>query len=186
MDDDRIIGLYIARDEAAIDQTALKYGARLLEIASGITEDRQTAEACENDTYLEAWNTIPPHEPRSYLSAFLTRIVRSLSINRCVEKNRLKRKTTLCVLSDELEECLASGDSVAEQLEGKVLAETINRFLREQPTEKRIIFLHRYYFCEDIRSIASRFDTTGGKIKLVLFRMRKDLHEYLKKEGYQV
>ena len=186
MEDSQIVDLYLGRDETALTETAQKYGSLLRSVSRRITEDETITEECENDTYLEAWNTIPPHEPRSYLSAFLTRIVRSLSINRCVEKNRLKRKTTLCVLSDELEECLASGDSVAEQLEGKVLAETINRFLREQPTEKRIIFLHRYYFCEDIRSIASRFDTTGGKIKLVLFRMRKDLHEYLKKEGYQV
>lgn len=186
MEDSQIVDLYLGRNEDALAETARKYGSLLRSVSKRITGDEPIAEECENDTYLEAWNTIPPHEPRDYLSAFLTRIVRSLSINRCVGRNRLKRKATLCELSDELEECLASGDDVAKQLEGKELAETISRFLREQPVEKRIVFLHRYYYCENIRSIANRFDSTVAKIKAVLFRMRKDLREYLVKEGYRV
>ena len=186
MEDSQIVDLYLGRDQAALTETAQKYGPLLRTVSKRITGDEPIAEECENDTYLEAWNTIPPHEPRDYLSTFLVRIVRSLSINRCVERNRLKRKATLCVLSDELEECLASGDDVAKELEGKELAEVISRFLREQPTEKRIVFLHRYYYCEEIRAIANRFDSTVGKIKVVLFRMRKELREYLRQEGYRV
>ena len=186
MEDSQIVDLYLARNETALTETAQKYGSLLRSVSRRITQDEPIAEECENDTYLEAWNLIPPHEPRDYLSAFLSRIVRSLSINRCVERNRFKRKATLCVLSDELEECLVSECDVAKELEGKELAETISRFLREQTEEKRIIFLHRYYFCEDIRSIANRFDTTVGKIKVVLFRLRQNLREYLLKEGYQI
>ena len=186
MEDSQIVDLYLARNESALTETAQKYGSLLRTISRRITEDEPIAEECENDTYLEAWNLIPPHEPRDYLSAFLSRIVRSLSINRCVERNRLKRKATVYTLSDELEECLSSGDDVAGELEGKELAECVSRFLREQPTEKRVIFLHRYYYCDKIAAIAARFETTSGKIKLVLFRMRKELCERLKKEGYTV
>ena len=186
MEDSQIVDLYLARNESALTETAQKYGSLLRTISRRITEDEPIAEECENDTYLEAWNLIPPHEPRDYLSAFLSRIVRSLSINRCVERNRLKRKATVYTLSDELEECLSSGDDVARELEGKELAECVSRFLKEQSAEKRVIFLHRYYYCDKIAAIAARFETTSGKIKLVLFRMRKELCERLKKEGYTV
>ena len=186
LEDSQIVDLYLARNETALTETAQKYGSLLRAVSRRITQDEPIAEECENDTYLEAWNLIPPHEPRDYLSAFLSRIVRSLSINRCVERNRLKRKATVYTLSDELEECLSSGDDVAKELESKELAECVSRFLREQPTEKRVIFLHRYYYCEGIAAIANRFDTTGGRIKQILFRMRQKLRERLIKEGYSV
>ena len=91
MDDNRIVELYLLRDETAIKQTTEKYGSRLRSLACGIVNDQQTAEECENDTYMEAWNTIPPHEPRSYLYAFLARITRHISLNCCRDRNRLKR-----------------------------------------------------------------------------------------------
>ena len=89
MDDREIVKRYLARDESAIRETAGKYGARLRSLALGIVRDAQTAEECENDTYLEAWNSIPPHEPGGYLYPFLARITRHLSLNRCRDRDRL-------------------------------------------------------------------------------------------------
>ena len=88
MDDREIVKRYLARDESAIRETAGKYGARLRSLALGIVRDAQTAEECENDTYLEAWNSIPPHEPGGYLDPFLARITRHLSLNRCRDRDR--------------------------------------------------------------------------------------------------
>ena len=92
MDDGQIVTLYLQRDEAAIRRTTERYGRRLYALALGITADAQTAEECENDTYLQAWNTIPPHEPRGYLYAFLARITRHISLNRCRDRARLCRR----------------------------------------------------------------------------------------------
>ena len=103
MDDSGIVERYLRRDETAIALTAERYGARLRALSFGITQDHGTAEECENDVYLEAWRSIPPHEPRTYLYAFLARIARHLSLNRCRDRARLKRGAYLVELSAELQ-----------------------------------------------------------------------------------
>ena len=110
MDDSRIVELYLSRDETAVAHTAEKFGSRLRALSYGIVRDHQTAEECENDTYLEAWNSIPPHEPRSYLYSFLLRITRHLSLNCCRNRSRLKRRAFLCELNTELEQCIPAPD----------------------------------------------------------------------------
>ena len=129
MDDNRIVELYLLRDETAIKQTTEKYGSRLRSLACGIVNDQQTAEECENDTYMEAWNTIPPHEPRSYLYAFLARITRHISLNCCRDRNRLKRSAFICELSAELEQCIPAPDDVECRIDDIALSDVINRFL---------------------------------------------------------
>ena len=101
MDDRSIVALYLRRDETAIRQTAEKYGSRLRALAYGIVNDLQTAEECENDTYMEAWHTIPPHEPSDHFYAFLARITRHISLNCCRDRSRLKRSAFICELSVE-------------------------------------------------------------------------------------
>ena len=132
MDDNRIVELYLLRDETAIKQTTEKYGSRLRSLACGIVNDQQTAEECENDTYMEAWNTIPPHEPRSYLYAFLARITRHISLNCCRDRNRLKRSAFICELSAELEQCIPAPDDVECRIDDIALSDVINRFLSKK------------------------------------------------------
>lgn len=182
MDDSSIVDLYLERDENAIRHTSEKYGARLRYISYGITEDHPTSEECENDTYLQAWNRIPPHEPRTYLMPFLIRIIRALSINRCVSENRLKRKAVVTEITSEMEQCLPSSSSVEKELEGKLLAEAISRFLHEQPEEKRIIFMRRYFYLDTAASIAKRYGHKESSVRMTLMRMRNELHAYLEKE----
>lgn len=111
LDDEQIVELYLCRDERAILQTSEKYGSRLRSLARGIVDDPHTAEECENDTYMETWRSIPPHDSRSYLYAFLARITRHISLNYCRERSRLKRSAFLCELSIEIEQCIpAPGD----------------------------------------------------------------------------
>ena len=92
LEDNRIVELYLIRDETAISQTAEKYGSRLRNLAYGIVEDPHTAEECENDTYMEAWESIPPHEPKNYFFAFLARITRHIALDFCKQRSRLKRR----------------------------------------------------------------------------------------------
>ncbi len=141
MDDSKIVELYLSRNESAISQTAQKYGLKLRRIADSILKNVATAEECENDTYVEAWNSIPPHSPKEYLYAFLARITRHVSLNCCRERSRLKRSAYICELSSEMEQCIPSPDDCECRIDDLVFADVINKFLASQNTEKRNIFV---------------------------------------------
>lgn len=186
MNDDEIVELFLSRDESAITHTAEKYGSVLRSISQRITGDPAAAEECENDTYLEAWKRIPPSEPRAYLLPFLSKITRNISINRCAQKERLKRKAYITELSEEMEQCIPSPNDVESCLDSIETGRIISDFLRGQPKEKRLIFMHRYYYFDSVSSIAERFGYSESKVKTMLFRMRNDLRSYLIKEGYSL
>ncbi len=109
MDDSSIIDLYLVRDQTALTCTVAKYGTRLRSLAENILDDDQSAQECENDTYWQAWRSIPPHEPRTYFFSFLAKITRHLALDCCRRRNRLKRSAQLESLTVELEECIPSG-----------------------------------------------------------------------------
>ena len=184
MEDDAIVTLYWQRDEEALRASAEKYGSRLRGLAQRILADAHDAEECENDTYLAAWNSIPPHEPRSYLFAFLARITRHLSLNCCRDRERLKRSAHLCELSAEMEQCLPAPDDAACRLEESELREAINGFLAKLPEEQRNLFLRRYWYLDSISDIARRFACSESKVKTTLLRCRKRLREHLEEGGY--
>ncbi len=186
MEDDKIIQLYFHRDENAIQQTADKYGSRLRAISYGITGDRETSEECENDTYMEAWKRIPPSEPKDYFFAFLAKITRACSIDRCRERTRLKRTGYVVELTDELETCIPAMSDVADEVEAKLLGEAISRFLYTLSDEKQVTFLRRYFYMDTVAEIAERLSISDSKVKTSLFRIRKELREYLIKEGYSL
>ena len=184
MEDTRIVDLYLLRDESAIRQTAEKYGGRLRALSFGMVRDWQTAEECENDTYAQAWNAIPPHEPREYLYPFLARITRHISLNCCRDRSRLKRSAYLCELSGEMEQCLPGPGDTEGVLEGLALAEAINTFLGTLSEEKRNIFLRRDWYLDPLADIARRFGMSRGSVKTTLLRLRRQLRARLEKEGY--
>ena len=186
LDDTKIIDLFFERDETAIRYASEKYGNRLRSLSHSIVKDRQTAEECENDTYMEAWDTIPPHEPRSYLYAFLARIIRHLSLNCCRDRSRLKRSAFICELSAEMEQCIPAPDDVQCRIKDKVFADAINEFLSRLDEEKRNIFVRRYWYLDSIASISERFALSQSKINTTLFRCRNELRKYLEKEGYSI
>ena len=186
LEDFEIVELFFKRNEDAIKKTSEKFGKRLFSVAFGITKNFETAEECENDTYLEAWNRIPPHEPKSYLYAFLARITRNLSLNRCREKETLKRKAFICELSAEMEECIPSPDDMNCRLDDIAFGEAISAFLRNLEIEKRNIFIRRYWFLDSVSEISKRFSLSESNVKTTLFRLRKNLREYLEKEGFEI
>ena len=141
-------------------------------------EDGPTAEECENDVYLAAWNSIPPHEPRDYLFAYLARIARHTAIDRC--RARSRRPESLA----ELDECLPGPDRAEDRVNGQALAAALNAFLRGLPEQKRTLFLRRYWYCDSIRTLCERTGWNESRVKTALHRMRAALREQLRKEGF--
>ncbi len=184
IEDKQIVDLFWQRDEAAIQYVAEKYGRRLRSVSYGIVKDSHTAEECENDTYVEAWNSMPPHRPNDYLYAFLARIIRHISLNCCRNQRRLKRSAFICELSDEMEQCIPVPDNCECRIDDIAFAEMLNTFLKSLSAEKRNIFLRRYWYLDSIADISDRFGLSESKVKSVLFRSRKKLREHLEKEGY--
>lgn len=184
MEDEKIVQMFLRRDGEAIQQTSEKYGAQLRALSFGITADKQTAEECENDTYLEAWNAIPPSEPKTYFYAFLARITRHISIDRCRERKSLKRDGHVVELSDELAACMPASDGVESTVDAKMLGEAISSFLLTLSDEKQVIFMRRYFYLDSIAEISTRLSISESKVKTTLFRIRGSLREHLIKEGY--
>lgn len=184
MEDDKIVQLYLNRDESAIQFSSEKYGSRLRALSLGITSDIQISEECENDTYLQAWKLIPPNEPRTYLYAFLARIARHISIDRCRERASLKRGGYIVQLSEEMEMCLPSSDDIESNVAEEELGRAISNYLHTISQEKRVIFVRRYFYLDSVAEISKRCAITESKVKSSLFRIRNDLREYLIKEGY--
>ena len=185
MEDQEIVELYWNRNEQAIAETKNKYGNYCYSIAYGILRNNEDSQECVNDTYLGAWNAMPPHHPL-ILSTFLGKIARRLSLNRYRSNTAVKRGGGEIALSfEELDECIGE-DSVREQLEEKLLAESINEFLETLKESDRKVFVCRYWYFETIEEIASRYGFTSSKVKMSLKRTRDKLKDHLKKEGVLV
>jgi RNA polymerase sigma-70 factor (ECF subfamily) len=183
MTDHEIVGLLWARDEKGLAGMREQYSAYCYGIAYHILQDRQDSEECENDTYLAAWNAIPPERPR-ILGAYLGGITRNLSLKRLRQRSTQKRGGGEAVLSfDELMSCVPAGQSFEETLQTRELARLLNRFLYTLPEQERRVFLCRYWYCDSILDICRRFGYGKSKVKMMLLRTRKKLSEYLQKEG---
>ena len=183
MEDAAIVKLYWQRRESAIAETKTKYGAYCHAIARRILNDVRDAEECVNDTYLGAWNSMPPHKPAS-LCMFLGKITRNLSLKRWRTLSAAKRGNGQAALSlDELEECVSAGGAVDEQLEVEELARLISAFLSTLPVDDRRIFMCRYWHLDSVAEIARRFGFGESKVKMSLKRTRDKLATYLEQEG---
>ena len=183
MEDKQIIELYNERSEAAISETAEKYGKYCYTIAYHILDNEQDSEECVNDTYLKTWETIPPQYPNK-LSAFFGKITRNLALNRYRYYIREKRgKNQVALALEELQECIPDANKVEQAMEEKYLIEVLNRFLYDLPAEKRMIFLRRYWYLSSIQEIARDYEISESKVKMTLLRVRKKLKQVLEKEG---
>ncbi len=186
MKDIDIIKLYFARSEKAISETAEKYGRYLMRIAENILFSNQDSEECVNDTYLKAWNAIPPKTPEN-LRTYLGKITRNNAVNRYNMNSAQKRgEGTVDVILSELEGCIPSGFSVDYVMDERFLIRLIEDFLKSQSIMKRNIFLRRYWYCEPISHIAKDLSVSESKVASILYRMRLKLKEKLEKEGITV
>ena len=182
MDDKRIIELFFARDEYAISLTKEKYGGYLTSLAFGILGDRQDAAECENETYLCAWNSIPPTNPRS-LSAYLSKIIRNLSLNRLrSDRHRIPLKMT--VILDELSEVIPDNrEDIADTID---LRDAMKGFVEGLDSIRRKIFLKRYFYIMSVNEIADDMGMRAGTVKSTLHRTREELRKYLTERGIEI
>ena len=182
MDDEKIIELFNQRDERAIAEAKKKYEKYVFMIAFRILEIREDAEECVSDVFLSLWNTIPPQTPLNF-KAYVGKIARNVAFSKLDYKKAEKRGANLTVLLSEIEEIVTSDDAIDDELGREAVAKAVNAFLSDQPSKNRRIFVRRYYFCDPVKEIAASFEMSESKVKSLLFRMRKTLGKYLKKEG---
>ncbi|MCL2604072.1 MAG: sigma-70 family RNA polymerase sigma factor [Defluviitaleaceae bacterium] len=186
MEDEKILDLYFARDESAIQLTAQKYGAYCRAIAIGILRNREDSMECVNDTYLRAWEAIPPKRPTVF-RVYLGKITRNLSLDKHRWLNAAKRGgDTVTALYGELNECLPGTNTVEAESEAGHITQTIDTSLRRMSQEMRLVFMRRYWHADSIEAIAGRYHMTEGKVKSMLFRARKKLKGDLEGEGVYV
>ena len=184
LQDSEIIELYIKRDESAISKTDEKYGAYCGKIAYNILTDRFDAEECVNDTWLSAWNAMPPQRP-NMLRMFLAKITRNLSFN-CFNARIAKKRGggEIHLVLDELAECIENESDTENEYLAKELEQCIRLFVRNLPEREGNVFVRRYFFTEPVAAIARRYGMTDNHVMVVLSRTRKKLKAHLEKEGY--
>lgn len=186
MEDKQIVALYWERSETAISETAHKYGKYCRYIAFNILHNNEDSEECVNDTYLKAWNNIPPHRP-SVLKTFLGKITRNLSLDKYEQLRAGKRnRGQMTLIFDEIQECLPSTNITENVVEEIVLTDILNRFLSTMSLERRKIFMRRYWYLSPIKEIASEYGISESKVKMSLLRSRNDLKNLLEKEGISI
>lgn len=182
MEDQLIIKLFFERSEDAITELSKKYGKLCRFLANNILKNEQDAEECVNDAYLAAWNTIPPESPSS-LSTYICRITRNLSLKRYHSNTAQKRNGYYDVLLEEIEDCLESGEAVEDEILVREMSAQVNLFLGKLKEKDRIIFIRRYWFCDDIPQIAENLGVNTNYVRVHLYRTREKLKKYLKMEG---
>lgn len=183
MEDGAILDLYFAREERAIQETDHKYGKELSRVSYRITQDYSETEECVDDTYLAAWNQIPPDRP-NYFCAYLCKIVRNISLNLIDKRKAQKRNAVLVPLDEELLEILP--DNSAPEIEERELARAIEAFLKKTDKRSRILFVRRYFYIDTMEDIAALSGMSVNAVTIKLSRLRKKLKVFLIKEGFEV
>ncbi len=183
MNDDKIVDLFLERNQTAIKETQIKYGSKLKRISYNILFNEEDVNECENDTYLNAWNSIPPKSPKSYLFSFLAKIIRNTSINLYNKNHAKKRISHIQELTKELEECIPSPSDDYLVLEESNLTKHINEFLNLLKEDDRNIFILRYWFSYSIKDISKKYRVSDSKIKSSLFRTRNKMRNFFEDKG---
>ncbi len=183
MEDRDIVELYWRRDERAISESAAKYGKYCGSIAANILRRTEDVEESVNDTWMSAWNCMPPHRPE-VLPSFLGKITRHICLKKWRERCARKRGGGEAELAfEELSESIPDGQSIDEAVQVKELAGIVNTFLNGLPETERYVFVCRYWYLDPIASIGAQYGFSQSKVKTMLWRTRKKLMLQLEKEG---
>ncbi|MBQ9384444.1 MAG: sigma-70 family RNA polymerase sigma factor [Ruminiclostridium sp.] len=186
MDDNTIVEMYFQRNEAALRETQTKYGRYLFGVAYNILANNEDCSECLNDTYLNAWNSIPPTRPLR-LGCYLAAVMRNIAISRFRREHTKSRAGSQYAVSlDELEECVSGGVLPDRVVDSQLIGKCISDWLRILSSEVRIIFVCRYFYCDSVHDIASRMGLNENTVKSTLMRARQGLKAYLIKEGFDV
>ena len=181
MDDAKIIELFFSRNEDAIAETALKYGKLCYSISGNILENSEDTEECVNDTYMALWNCIPPQKP-SNLMAFISKIIRNLSLKKLEYNLAKKRDSSITHSLYELEEILPD-TAISDKFDDEEIGRLLSEFLRKEKPHTRSVFIRKYWYFDSVSDIARRYKFSESKVKSMLFHTRNRLKKYLIKEG---
>lgn len=185
MTDERIIDLFLSRDEDAIRQINAKYGRYCRSLMGRILPDGEDVSECINDLWLRVWESIPPRKP-AYLNLYLAKIARNLAYNRLRDQRTEKRGAgEIPAILDELAECIPGGISPEEAYQTKELTASINAFVRSLPRWEGDVFLRRYFFAESPAEIANRYGMRENTVSVMLYRTRGKLRDHLEQEIYE-
>jgi RNA polymerase sigma-70 factor (ECF subfamily) len=184
MEDIRIIELFFSRDEEAIIQTDVKYGKLCYQISRNILSNRADCEECVNDTYLGAWNAIPPARPENFM-AYLCKITRNLALKKLRFLAAAKRAPGAVTVFSELESELPDADEL-DASENEELGRLISKFLRGMDEAARNVFIRRYFHFESLGEISLRYGFSESKVKSMLYSTRIKLRKYLIGEGVEI
>ena len=186
MNDERIIELYFAREEAAITETDRKYGSYCRRVTLNILENSEDSEECVNDTYMKLWNAIPPKRPKSF-GAFVAAAARNVALNMLRGRTAEKRGGKGVSLAfDEISDCLPSAQTVESVFDEKELVSALNSFLGSLDKKKRTVFMKRYFHFFSMSEIASDMGMSEENVRTTLFRTREKLRKFLEKEGISI
>ncbi len=186
MDDNEIVELFFARDEAAIEAVHRRYGSYCTAIAQNILGDEGAAEECVNDAWLRCWDAIPPQRPRS-LKAFAGKIVRNLALSALRSETAQKKGGGQAALAlEELSEVVSGGDTPEAALDRQALLAALDGFLANLPEQPRSLFLRRYWYLDSVKQLAVRFGMSQTKVTTTLHRLRQKLRVHLQQEGFEL
>lgn len=183
MEDSAIIELFFARSEHAIVELEEKYGYICKKASANILNSELDVEECVNDAYLATWNTIPPKNPE-HLLGYVCKLVRNLSLKRYHSNTAQKRNSFYDATLDEFAECIPATKTIEEEVLVKELSQQINKFLASLGQKNRILFVRRYWYGDSVSEIGEYVHMRSNHVSVRLSRIRKKLHEFLRKEGF--
>ena len=187
MEDREIVALFLRREETALAEAGKKYGKALYAVVQRLLRNREDSREVVGDAQLDAWNSIPPHQPED-LKSYLVCLARRGAVDRLRRSHRTKRGGGQAELSmEELAECLPEGVSAEQAAEDReaaqLLAQVFNRYLAGLSPTARQVFVSRYFYADSIPVIASNFRMSREAVRSMLYRTRKGLRNFLEKEG---
>ena len=182
MEDTEILKLFWNRDETAISEAASKYGAFCFDIALRIVSDQEDAEECVNDTFLRAWDSIPPQRPEKF-GVWLGVVVRNISLNIWKKNHRQKRYAGMDLILDELSECFGAANAVEEEMDKRILVETLDRWLESLPKKDRVLFVRRYWYGVPLHELADENGYSQNRMAKKMYRLRQELRKRLEEEN---
>lgn len=185
MEDEKIVELLYVHENNSLEEVANKYGSMIYNISNRILNDEQDAQECVNDTYMKIWNTIPPYKP-NFLKSFICKIVRQISIDKYRGNKAQKRDGSYDVPLLDLDYEIIDNHSIENELESKALSDCINEYVKSLNIENQTLFIRRYFLAESIKELSKRFEMNENIVAVKLFRIRKDLIKYLKREEYEI
>ena len=177
--DFEIVALYHARDEQAIEISQRQYGKYCHTISMNILNSYPDAEECVNDTWVAAWNSMPPRRPTN-LCAYLGKLVRNISLNRLKALRREKRDISLTVAFEELEDCIPAPDDT----DSRVICSWLDEYLGTLSQLDRQLFVGRYWYNHSVKELARYHGMTANAATKRITRAREGLRTFLKERGY--